>query len=81
MTVAWDRCPERVLGGVNEALQGSELVEFGQGNGPILLLVGCVNEFMFIGVYASEKDRRRINRSSPERDGSMNRRTLLTHHF
>ncbi len=30
MTVAWDRCPERVLGGVNEALQGSELVEFGR---------------------------------------------------
>ncbi len=36
MTVAWDHCPERFFGRVNEALQGSKLVEFGRGNGPIL---------------------------------------------
>ncbi len=36
MTVAWDHCPERFLGSLNEALQGSKLVEFGRGNGPIL---------------------------------------------
>ncbi len=36
MTVAWDHCPERFLGSVNEVLHGSELVGFGRGNGPIL---------------------------------------------
>ncbi len=34
MTVAWDHCPERFLGSVNEALQGGELVEFGRATAP-----------------------------------------------
>ncbi len=44
MTVAWDHCPERFLRSVNEALQGSKLVDFGRGNGPILLatFVDCI---------------------------------------